>query len=510
MSKPLRMGAAALVVSASVLLSRLLGLAREALLAGFFGLSAEGDLYRQAFLIPDFLNYLLAGAFLTITLIPILSRHLENGDEESANIAFTSVFRFVTVAIVVLTGVMWVFADPLVSSIFPEASDPDRLVSLTRLILPAQVFFVTGAILIAVQYTHKRFLYPALAPLVYNIGIIGGGLLGAAVSEPSPEAFLWGALIGAAVGNFGIQWLGARGTGTWFTPTGGRSAVREYLILAFPLMLGQSIAVLDEQFVRFFAQVEEGATSALVLARQLNMVPVGVIAQAAGVAAFPFLAGLAAKGADRELIATTGRAARNTLFVATAATAGLIVLAQPLVRVLYQYGSFSSDDAELVARLLMILALSIPAWGIQAILVRHFYAKRRMWTPVLIGTFFTLLAIPVWLVLYDLRGVEGFAMASSLVMTAYAAALIVAWGGDSGWGAARRLLPSLGRGLIAAAAAVAIALPLTRAIFGVSGDLTLWSGLGANLVGGLTALAIFLGTSYLLKAPELKDLTRRN
>jgi putative peptidoglycan lipid II flippase len=510
MSRPLRMGTAAAVVSGSVLLSRLLGLGREALLAGLFGTTTDGDLYRWAFTLPDFLNYLLAGAFLTITLIPILSRHVEKGDAKAADQAFTSVFRFVAVAILVLTALMWLFADQLVNVAFPRVvAEHDRLVAMTRLVLPAQVFFVVGALLMAVQYTHKRFVIPALAPIVYNMSIIGGGLIGAALSEATPEAFLWGALVGSAIGNFGIQLFGAKRSGTWFTPAKGESSVREYLVLALPLMLAQSIAVLDEQFVRFFGQVEEGATSALTLARQLNMVPVGVIAQAAGVAAFPFLAGLAARGDTKQLVETTGRAARNTLFIATAASAALIVVAGPLVRVLYQYGAFSSQDSELVSRLLMIYAFSIPAWGLQAILSRHFYAKRKMWTPVIIGTAFTLVAIPAWLYGYDTQGVEGFALASSLVVTAYAVGLLLAWGVDSGWDAVRGTLPTIGRGVLAAGAAVAVAYPLVQGVFGDSQDLTLGSGLAAGAVGGLTALAVFVGAALLLKAPELNELKRR-
>ena len=509
MSRPLRMGTAAVVVSASVLLSRLLGLGREALLAGLIGVNLEGDLYRQAFLLPDFLNYLLAGAYLTITLIPILSRHLANEDPEGASRAFTSVFRFVGIAILVLTALMWAFADQLVSLVFPDVTDHGRLVSMTRLVLPAQVFLVGGALLMAVQYTHRRFVFPALAPLIYNLGIILGGLFAAAIGDPTPEAFLWGAVIGSAVGSFGLQWVGAHKTGTWFMkPLRGQSAVAEYLLLALPLMIGQSIAVLDEQFVRFFGQVEEGATSALSFARQLNMVPVGVIAQAAGVAAYPFLARLAARGDNDALVDTTGRAARNTLFVAAAATAGLVVLARPLVRLLYQYGQFSAADAEQVARLLTIYAFSIPAWGLHQILSRHFYAKRRMWTPVLIGTGFTLIAIPAWLGLYSALGVEGFALASTLVMTGYALGMLVAWGFDSGWEPVRRLLPSLARGLAAAVASVLVALPLVNAFFGES-DVNVWSGLGAVVIGGLTALAVFLGVSYLLRSPELRQLTRR-
>jgi putative peptidoglycan lipid II flippase len=509
MSRPMKMGAAAAVVSASVLISRLLGLGREALLAALIGVNAEGDLYRQAFLIPDFLNYLLAGAFLTITLIPILSRHLERDDSEGASRAFTSVFRFVAWAIVVLTVVMWLAAEPLVSLVFRDIPDPDRLVTLTRIVLPAQVFLVVGALLMAVQYTHRRFAVPALAPIVYNVGIIAGGLIGAALGETGPEGFLWGAVIGSAVGNFGLQWVGTRRTGTWFTkvPAGG-SSVREYLLLALPLMLGQSIAVLDEQFVRFFGQVDVGATAALSFARQLNMVPVGVIAQAAGVAAFPFLARLAAGGDEEQLVRTTGRAARNTVFVAAGATAALVVLARPVVRLLYQYGEFTATDSELVSGLLVIYAFSIPAWGLHQILSRHFYAKRMMWRVVLIGTVGTLVAIPVWLALYDSIGVEGFALASTLVMTAYAIALLVAWGLDSGWEAVRALVPSILRGLLAAGVAALAAYPLVTALFDES-DLSLIEGLLAAVVGGLTTVAVFLGVSALLRAPELRDLLRR-
>jgi putative peptidoglycan lipid II flippase len=509
MSRPLKMGAAAAVVSASILISRLLGLGREALLATLIGVNTEGDLYRAAFLIPDFLNYLLAGAYLTITLIPILSRHLERGDPMAASRAFTSVFRFVGWAIVGLTAVMWLAAEPVVSLVFPRVPDPERLVSLTRLVLPAQVFLVMGALLMAVQYTHRRFLLPALAPIIYNLGIIAGGLIGAAIGEPGPEAFLWGAVIGSAVGNFGLQWFGARSSGTWLVRVPrGESAVREYLILALPLMLGQSIAVLDEQFVRLFGQTDTGATAALSFARQLNMVPVGVIAQAAGVAAFPFLARLAAGGNEEELTRTTGRAARNTVFVAAAATAALVVLARPLVSVLYEHGEFTAADSELVASLLVLYAFSVPAWGLHQILSRHFYAKRMMWRVVLIGTVGTLLAIPVWLGLYSTMGVEGFALASTLVMTAYAVALLVAWGIDVGWSPVRALVPSLLRGLLAAGVAAVVAYTLMVSVFG-NDYLELWESLAAAVLGGLTTVAVFLGVSYLLRAPELRDLVRR-
>lgn len=509
MNRPIRMGAAAGVVAASILLSRVLGLARDVLIAGLIGVDADADLYFQAFLVPDLLNYLLAGAYLTITLVPILSHHLEDGDDRGASRAFTSVFRFMTVAIVLLTAVMWFAAPQLVDLVFPDASDSQRLVDLTRLVLPAQVFLVLGALLTAVQYTHKRFVYPAAAPLIYNLGIIAGGLVGWTVGDPSPEYFLAGAVVGAGIGNFGMQWIGARRTGTWFTKIErADSAVKEYLLLAIPLMVGQSVAVLDEQFVRFFGQVEEGATAALTFARRLNMVPVGIIAQAAGVAAFPFLAALAARGADQELAETTGRAARKTLFVAAAATAGLVVLAKPLVRLLYQYGEFSSADSEAVASLLAIYAFSIPAWGMHQLLVRHFYAKRRMWTPVLIGTVFTLVAIPVWLWLYDLRGVEGFAIASTVVMIGYALGMLAAWGFDAGWSAVRTLAPAFLRAMVAASIASIVGLAVVNAIMD-EGPIGVGEALFLALVAGGATLAVYLGTSALLRSTEMGEVLRR-
>ena len=509
MSRPITMRTAAAVIAASVLLSRILGLGRDAMIAALIGVNVESDLYFEAFLIPDLLNYFLAGAYLTITLVPILSRHLEAGDSEAASRAFSSVFRFVTIAIVTLTALMWALAGPLVELLFPRVDEVGRLVSMTRLVLPAQVFLVLGALLMAVQYTHKRFVIPAAAPLVYNIGIIAGGLIGWALGDPTPEAFLVGAVVGAAVGNFGLQWFGARRTGTWFTPVEkGQSSAREYLVLAIPLMIGQSVAVLDEQFVRLFGQLNDGATAALSFARRVNMVPIGVIAQAAGVAAFPFLAGLYARGSHDELVETTGRAARKTLFVAAAATAGVVVLARPLVRLVFQYGEFGTDDAELVSSLLVLLAFSIPAWGLHQLLARHFYAKRKMWTPVLVGTVFSVIAVPTWLGLYDLMGVEGFALASTLVMIGYALGLLVAWGYDSGWAPVRRLAPVFIRSMLSAGAAAGLGLVVANAMMG-EGTLTILSGLAVAVVAGLTTLAAFLGTSALLRAPEMGEVLRR-
>jgi putative peptidoglycan lipid II flippase len=435
-SRSIGVGGAALIVSASILLSRLLGLLRETILAALLGLSSQGDFYRDAFVVPDFLNYLLAGGFLSITLIPILARRIESGDESGLQRDFAIVLRWLAAAIVVLTALTVLTVRPLVNLLFPRLNDGAvvEVARLTRIVLPAQIFFVLGGLLMAYQYAHRRFLIPALAPLIYNLGIIAGGLIGrAGGGSASAEGFIWGALIGAGAGNFALQWWGARKAGWRWARAGGRvdsgrGVLREYLLLALPLMIGQSVTVLDEQFPRLFGQLAgEGGTAALSLARMLNMLPVGIIAQAAGVAAFPFLARLVAGGRAEEADQQTTKAASAAAVIAFAVAALVWATALPLVRLVYRWGAFEEGDVVTVASLLAIFALAIPAWAVHQIVSRWFYAHRRMWLPVVTGTVATVLAIPVTLLAFDRFGIDGIAMASSLVMWAYTVALVVAW-----------------------------------------------------------------------------------
>jgi len=131
-----------------------------------------------------------------------------------------------------------------------------------------------------------------------------------------------------------------------------------------------------------------------------------------------------------------------------------------------------------------------------------------MWTPVLIGTGFSLAAIPIWLVLYETMGVEGFALASTLVMVGYALGMLVAWGFDSGWAAVRRLAPAFARGMFSAAVAGGLGLLVVNRLL-PDGVIEVWSALWIGLAGGLTTLAAFFAVSALLRAPEMREVLRR-
>ena len=493
-----RMGIAAGIVAGGVLLSRMLGLLRQMVFAAVIGPGAEGDAYFVAFLIPDLLNYLLAGAYMAITLIPILTRRFAKGDDEDAWRALWAIARPLAIGITVLVAVAMPFVPAILRLVEPgfDESQIAAASRLTRIVLPAQVFFILGQLFTAVQFARERFVIPALGPIIYNVGIIAGGFLGTVGrSQPTADGFAWGAVAGAFVGIFVLQWWGAWRAGLRF-PRGGiqrHPAVRRYFALAIPLMIGQSLVVLDEQLGRAFGSLHgDGGISWLSFGRQTMLVPVGVIAQAAGVAAYPFLARLAAEGKHTELAAAVGRAIRVVVVVSLASTAILIAASQPIVRALYERGSFLATDSVATASTVVLFSIGIPMWGIQQILARGFFAREEMWPPVVLGTIATAIALPAYWILNRTMGLDGLALASSIAITVYTALLALAWYRRTGTDHLRPVVRTTVRNLPLAAAAGVVAWVAARAILSALGSDGFWANGLAAAAAGTVVLVITL------------------
>lgn len=520
----MKLGRAAVIVSLGILASRVLGLVRNAAISGLLGDSTEADVFFDAFFIPDLLFYLVAGGFLSITFIPILSRYLAEDRESEGWRAFSSIASPISGLLGLLTVVGLVFTDQLVDLVFVRFRDLlggsgaelsadalEAIADLTRIVLPAQIFFLMGSLLMGVQYAKGRFVIPAIAPVVYNTSIILGGVLGATLVAPEARWFAWGALAGAAVGNFGLQVWGARRVGLrWFTPTFRHEAVGEYVRLALPLMIGQSIAVLDEQFFRVFGQwAGDGGTTQLILARQTNMVPVGLIGQAASVAAFPLLARLVAENKTREMQETLATALRYVIFVGVLATAAVLATSQPAVRVLYQRGEFSIAGTIGTASILAVLAFGITLWGTHQLYARAFYAERRMWPPVILGTIATVIYLLMLGPLFDRFGLPGIAGASVVGVAVYATSMIVTWHVTHGWGALRPVFATLARSLGAGIpAGLAGWLAANRAA-GALVELTVGRGILALVAGGGVLVVVYMTSSMVIRSPEALELIDR-
>ncbi|SHN49805.1 murein biosynthesis integral membrane protein MurJ [Desulfovibrio litoralis] len=448
------LGLASLILSLSILLSRFMGLIRFKVISYFYGVNIDTDIYFAAFAIPDFINYLLAGGYFSITLIPLLSESFAK-DQDDAWTFYSAVFNWVSLAILSLTVVAWIFAFELARFSFPllSVSELERLTYYTRIILPAQAMFLPGACFTALLYLRKQFVVPALTPLIYNGSIILGGI-GAYyfVPDAGMEGFCWGVVVGAGLGSLILPYFTALSGGLKLRLALFHPLLKRFIILALPLMLGQSIVALDEQMLRIFGGLAAvGSVSLLSYAQKVMQVPVAVFAQAAGAASYPFLASLAAKGDEVAFSETLARSLKNTFLMITPVAVLMIVTAEPIIKLLFEQGEFKNTLE--CAILLQIMLLVVPLWGVQQLLGRAFYSRQDTLTPAILGTITTAVSVFFYWQGAVRYGARGVAIATCIALFLYTFALIVVWSFKFGSrvfsGIKLTLLKSLGSSILA-------------------------------------------------------------
>ena len=428
-----RLGAAALLLAASSLLSRLMGLIRDKIISWQFGASHEADMYFAAFVVPDIINYLLAGGFMSITMIPLLARAFQKDGNDAWRL-FSAIFGWITAASCLLTLAGEIWALPLASLVAPGFDDGQlrRLAFFMRLILPGQIFFLSGASFTALLFLRRQFAVPALSPLVYNGCIIIFGLL-LPLTAANPAAFgMTGYCIGVGIGAF----LGAFLLPLAVALKGGLAmrfnfchrGIKKFLIIALPLMLGQTVVMLDEQFLRVFGSLlPEGNVSLLNYGRRIAQVPVSLMGQAIAVASYPFLVKLLAENRSDEFSATLNRALAAGLAIVIPLSLWMMAAARPLLGLIFEGGRFSAADAAACAPLAQIMLAPALAWIIYMVIARAFYAHEDTITPALTGTAVTVLCIPCYYWLAIPNGSTGIAAVSTLSICAYVAWLCLIW-----------------------------------------------------------------------------------
>ncbi len=418
---------ATVLLSTAVLLSRVIGYAREAYIAYAFGAGPTTDAYVAAFTLPDWLNYLMAGGTASITFISMFARYSAAGRKEEASKAFSVTLTVMTAALTVGVVLAAVFARPIERVIFPKFTEEqlDLCVALTRILLPAQIFFYAGGVVSAVLMSRRMFLYPALAPLLYNMGIIlGGVLLG---SRLGVAGLAVGALAGCFAGPFLINVLGAAAAGVRYRPSWDVSdaGFREWIALTIPLMLGVTLVAADEWILRFFASGSPGDITRLNYAKRLFAVPIAVLAQATAQASLPFFASAFGENRLQEYAAAVNRAVYRVTAASLLLTAWMMATAFPLVDLVYRRGRFDASDSEQTAEYFFWFALSLALWSAQALYARAFYAAGDTRTPMIAGTVITALSLPVYSWMFERYSVVGLPMASGAGILAHTLAMAV-------------------------------------------------------------------------------------
>lgn len=507
----------ATVVAAGFVLSRLLGLVRSIVIAHAFGTDPELAAFWVASRLPDLVFQLLAGATLSAAFIPTFSRVLLRSGEAAAWRLASSALNVIAVATLVLAAIVFFLAPTLVPLLAPglgEATGQQAelralAVHLTRLMLISPLFFGASGMVTGILNARQHFLAPALAPVCYNLGIIAGAVFLA--EGHGVEGLAWG-VVGGAAAHLVVQAPALRASGMRWTPSFDvlSEGVQEVLRLMGPRVLGLAASQLNFLAAIFFASfVSDEAISALNYAFLMMMMPVGVIGMAISTAVFPTLAQHGASLDTSALRTAVSKSLRQILFLAVPASAGLIILATPAVRVLLERGAFDADSTRLVVAALGLYGLGIAAHSGIEILSRGFYAVADTRTPVAIAVAAMLLNLALSAALVVPFGLRGLAAAASI--TAFVEFGLLLWVLSTRLGGLERraLTRTVGSTL---AATAALSLVMVGALAGLSlagvRDTSMLGALVRIVVAGTLGLVAFGVTGYVANRDDLRMVPR--
>ena len=455
---------AGLIVSGAFLVSRLLGWLRLVVIANALPDPSELDAFFAAFRIPDLLFQLVAAGALSSALIPVLASVITSDGTERAWRVVSTVTNLMLIALLILAGFVFIFADRLVP-LYTSGFDPvtmARTIELTRIMVLSPIFLALGAVATSVLNTQGRFAAAAVAPIVYNLAIIGAALL----LTPSMGAV--GLAIGVVAGSLGhvlVQIRPLQRLGFRYTPRIelGDPAARKALTLMAPRAIGLGASQITFVVVTALAtNLGLGAVTAFTIAFTLLQIPIGVIGVPLGVVLFPSLSRGAAIGDEEEFIGLLNRAMRFLAVVMIPVAALAAILRVEVVALLF--GSFTPDAIQLIADTFLVFLLGAPAHALIAVLARAFYARQDTVTPVVVAIGAVIVNTTFATILVGSLGLPGIALAIAIAAWLEAGALTVLL---------RRREGSLGLGAVASVA--------TR---------TLVATALAVLVGGVTHLLV--------------------
>lgn len=493
-----------LLVSAAFGLAAAMGLVRNMVIAQQFGIGAELDTYYAAFKLPDLLFTVVAGGALATAFIPVFAGFLAAGDGQGAWRLASAVTNLVVLAVSVLAALAALGAPWLVRVVIApgfDAAQQAETVSLMRVVLISTVLFGISAVQSGVLHGFKHFLLPALAPVVYPLGVMLGALWLA------PTWGIHGLAIGAVVGAFFhlmVKVPGLLGVGFHWWPIldlRGR-ALRRVMVLMGPRVLDLAVFHLTLLATTNLAsRLDAGSVSALEWGWEFMQLPETLIGTAFGLVAFPTLAELAAQGDVEGLRRTLGETLRTILALAVPAAAGLILLGRPLLQLLYQRGAFGAGATEAVYVALQFYTLGLVGHACLEIVARAFFAQQDTLTPLLVAAVAGVANVALGIGLMGPLGHGGLALANSLAVSGELLTLLLIlrrrWGGVQG----RQTLRTAA-GILAAAAVMSVAVAGVMMQGRQAGIGILWLVGTAVSVGAAT----YLGAAMVLGMRPLGQL----
>ena len=491
--------------------SRILGLVREIVARRYFGVEGGINAFTIAFQVPNLVRALVADAALSSAFVPVFSELLEKGERARAWRVASTLFWLLVLGLGALTGV-FILLTPWIMAPFGYAGEQeDLVVGLSRVLFPIVALLGVSGIVVGILNSYEHFSIPALTPVFWNLAIIAGLVVG--VPQADSESAKLYVYAGSIVAGTAIQvllpvpWLAGRDGRLRLLVDWRDPAVKQVFVLMLPVMLGLGLINFNMVIASFFAAryIDPNiAPSAIDAAFRIYMLPQGMFSVAVATVLFPSLARLAARGDLDGFRRTVGVGVRQIAFLLVPASAVCAVLAEPIVRLLYERGEFGPRETPVVAGALAAFSLGLAFNGMMLMLNRAFFSLQSPWIPTAIALGNLVLNTALNVAFYRF-GTWGLPLATSLANIAGTAALLVLL---------RRRLRRIEFGETARAVTLvtAAAAALAAAAYGV------WYGLdeavgrsgGAQLLSLTAALAagfaVYLAACRVLRVRELDTL----
>jgi putative peptidoglycan lipid II flippase len=407
--------------------SRVAGLGREILAASYFGTGGPASAFTLANLVPNLVANLFAQAALSAAFVPVFTDLLQQGRRREAFRLASTLFWIMLIALTAITAFFEILAGVIMPLFTGGFSAPlvTLTVGLSQVLFPVVLLLGLTGLLVGILQSYEHFTIPALAPAVWNVVIVVALVLLRPDFHGEDELYAYA--IGILIAT-GVQFAMALGALAridfrlqfkidWYDPR-----IRQVFVLMLPVTIGLGIVNLD-QFINasFGTLVSEHAPRAIENAFRVYMLPQGIFSVAVATVLFPTLSRMAARrdaGGMRRAVAV-GMRQINLLLIPAAAF--MVVLARPIVRLLFERGSFNAQSTHLVSIALFWFAFSLPFGGLNLLLTRTFFAVQRPWIPTSLAALNMVVDIIVSLSLYKPLGIAGLiigTVAANVVMTA--------------------------------------------------------------------------------------------
>ncbi|MBX5470514.1 MAG: murein biosynthesis integral membrane protein MurJ [Thermoleophilaceae bacterium] len=512
--------------SAATGASRIAGLVREIVAAKYFGVSGAMSSFTIAFQVPNLVRALFADAALQGAFVPVFTELLEKGRRREAFRVASSLFLLILLALGALT-LLFELVAPLAMKLVAPGFDDDPLlkeltVTMGRILFPTVLILALSGVIVGMLNSFEHFSVPALAPLVWNIVIIGGLVGVTPLFDPQHEiyGYAW-AVLAATFIQFllPIPWLRGRGGRFTLTLDWRNPNVTRVLRLMLPVTIALGLINFSLLINSFFGTlVSDEAPAAIDKAFRIYQLPQGVFSIAIATVVFPTLARFAARGEHDNLRATMANGMRQIFMLLIPSAVIMAVLAVPITRLIYQRGEFTAESTHLVATAMAWWSISLPFQGVSLLFSRTFFSIQRPWVTtalsganlavnvavaaalyplgvggVVLGTVVATVAMTVaqgYMLRRILGGIEGGRTLDAVLRMLAGAAVLAAVSFAAWWG----LDHALGRALWAQAVSVGVAIGAGLAAYaavvwalGVREARQIWSLLGGRLRRGAAA-----------------------